>query len=192
MGKRRRELPRGGARVAEQNQGSGAVRCRAGCCSVWWLGGVSLHVPLCDWGGCGLFHLLFQRAAIASQLRSGGLDGRARGFHRANGAVWATSLLVAWATSLLVAMLGGAGRRVVSPPGSGSCSWRGLAWRTVRARAVHAGARSTIMHHSGCIRHASPRHSRCASCVKHLTIAEGPKRFGSALRPQVATWTPCT
>ena len=72
--------------------------------TVGWLGGVSLalHVPLCYlfviWGVRSvprLFHLLFQRVAIASQLRSGGLDGRARCLHHANGAVWATSQLVA-------------------------------------------------------------------------------------------------
>ena len=86
------------------------MRRRAGADSALFggLGGVSLHVPLGNVGGCRLFHLLFQRVAIASQLRSGGLDGRARCLHHANGAVWATSLLVAWATSLLVAMLGGA------------------------------------------------------------------------------------
>ena len=86
------------------------MRRRAGADSALFggLGGVSLHVPLGNVGGCGLFHLLFQRVAIASQLRSGGLDGRARCLHHVNGAVWATSLLVAWATSLLVAMLGGA------------------------------------------------------------------------------------
>ena len=179
--------------MAEQNQGSGAVRRRAGCCSVWWLGGVSLHVPLCDWGGCGLFHLLFQRAAIASQLRSGGLDGRARGFHRANGAVWATSLLVAWATSLLVAMLGGAGRRVVSPPGSGSCSWRGLAWRTV-SESQSGACWSKKHHHAPLWLYATPAHAirDVLHASNYLTIAEGPERFGSALRPQVATWTPCT
>ena len=129
--------------MAEQNQGSGAVRRRAGCCSVWWLGGVSLHVPLCDWGGCGLFHLLFQRAAIASQLRSGGLDGRARGFHRANGAVWATSLLVAWATSLLVAMLGGAGRRG-QPSGQRLLL---MAWAGVAYSESQSGACRSKKHH---------------------------------------------
>ena len=41
-------------------------------------------------------------------------------------------------------------------------SWRGLAWRTVRARAVHAGARSTIMHHSGYTpRQPAPFEIRC-------------------------------
>ena len=44
----------------------------------WVVGGVSLHVHWCDSGGCGVLHFLFQRAAIASHLRSGGLDGRAR------------------------------------------------------------------------------------------------------------------
>ena len=41
-------------------------------------------------------------------------------------------------------------------------SWRELAWRTVRARAVHVGARSPIMHHSGCTsRQLMPFEIRC-------------------------------
>ena len=45
----------------------------------WVVGGVSLHVHWCDTGGCGLLHFLFQRAAVASHLRSGGVwtDGLA-------------------------------------------------------------------------------------------------------------------
>jgi hypothetical protein len=43
----------------------------------WVVGGVSLHVHWCDSGGCGLLRFLFQRAAVASHLRSGGLDKRA-------------------------------------------------------------------------------------------------------------------
>ena len=53
---------------------------------------------------------------------------------------------------------------------------------TVKARTVHAGVRSTIMHHSGCTpRHASPRHSRCASCGKlpHDCRGVGPICFDS-------------
>ena len=45
-------------------------------------------------------------------------------------------------------------------------SWRGLlAWRTVRARAVHVGARAPSCT-TPAIRHASPRHSRYAACVQ--------------------------
>ena len=79
------------------------------------LGGVSLHVPLGNVGGCGLFHLLFQRVAIASQLRSGGLDGRARCLHHANGAVCDQP----------------AGRMGDQPAGR-DVEWRGRAWLVQR------------------------------------------------------------
>ena len=58
-------------------------------------------------------------------------------------------------------------------------SWRGLAWRTVRARAVHVGARSPIMHHSGCTsRQLTPFEIRCL----RPTISRSPGDRGGPVR----------
>ena len=62
---------------------------------------------------------------------------------------------------------------------SGSCSWRGLAWRAVGARAVHAAARSTIMYHSGC----TPRQpTPFEMCFMRQTISRLPRGRGDLVR----------
>ena len=58
-------------------------------------------------------------------------------------------------------------------------SWRGLARRTVRARAVHDGARRLIMHHSGCTsRQLTPFEIRCL----RPTISRSPGDQGGPVR----------
>ena len=103
---------------------------------------------------------------------------------------------------------------VCDQPAGRNVGWRGKAWSALRVRAaalarmarvgwrgVHSESQRRCMLEQeapSCttlaVRHASPRHLRCASCVKlsHDRRGGAGGRFGLSSRGQpLAKWTPC-